>query len=180
MRWVISAVMARDGAAGLEHVGAVARGSGLSCSAIGAAVEAGLVGLGQDLLPLLQLGDAALHGLDAVAVLDLAQVGQRRLGAPGIGIAAAVEVGLGQRLGLDRGALVPGVDQDDFQPRIGRLQAERIRRGEADRQQGCMRQHREGDGDHHGTVVLEALHVLRDGTVKPILPCGAGTLLGPR
>jgi hypothetical protein len=60
---------------------------------------------------------------------------------------------------------VLGVDQDDFEPRIGRLQPERIRRGETDRQQGRMRQHRNGDGDYQGTLLSGVLHALLGGTV---------------
>jgi hypothetical protein len=69
-----------------------------------------------------QLGDAALGRLDAVARFQLAHVRQRRLGAAGVGLAAAIEVGLGQRVGLERLVGVLGVDQDDFQAGIGRLE----------------------------------------------------------
>jgi hypothetical protein len=102
----------------------VGSGSGLACSVIGGAATGECVHLRQQiLLAFFQFADAALVGLDAVAHLGLAHVRHGRLGAALVDIAAAVQVGLRHRVRLQRRLVVLGVDEDDFQSRIGRLPA---------------------------------------------------------
>jgi hypothetical protein len=75
-----------------------------------------------------------------------------------VGRAAAFEVGLGQRLGLGRRLGMLRVDEDDFQARIGRLEAQGIGRHETNGEQDRMRRHRSGQGNHEGTVFWGILH----------------------
>ena len=89
----------------------------------------------------------ALRLLQAVAGLVLRRRRQRRLGATVVvGVAAAVEVGLGARLGLVRLAQALGVDEDDLERAagsapdgLGQLEVDRQRHG-MDRQRGDQRQ----------------------------------------
>ena len=61
--------------------------------------------------------------------------------AAALGIAAAIQVCLRQRIGLQGSALVGGVDENNLQPTINRLELQIIRTDKTYRQQYCMKQY---------------------------------------
>ena len=68
---------------------------------------------------------------------------------PGVGIAAAVEIDLRQRIGLQRRTVVLGIDQDNFETGVHRLGSERVGVDDPDSDQK-ERMHRKGNRQRGG------------------------------
>jgi hypothetical protein len=88
----------------------------------------------------------------------LPHIRQWRFGTTGIGIATTIQIRLRQRIGFQRLLVVLGIDQYDFQTRIGRLEFESLRRREVHSQQRKMRQHGSRDSDSQKAILEKRLH----------------------
>ncbi|MNN17050.1 hypothetical protein D3C81_1302190 [compost metagenome] len=98
----------------------------------------------QPALLFFQLLDAALRQPHQVAILGLGLRRQRRGGALGVMVAAAVQVGLGQHRRVARPLGGLGIDQHHVKLRIGPLDLEDLGRGNPHHQEQRVNDHRHG------------------------------------